>query len=341
MTRTRSRTVRLADGGRVRLRPISPNDKPLLAAAFERMSVDSRYRRFFRNIPELTPAMLVYLTEVDHVDHEAIVAVEPEAPDAALGVVRYVRAPTDLETAEVAFAVVDDWQGRGLGRALLTYLARRAREEGIRRFTAIVKFDNAEALRLLRSISEIEARQIGPELELTIDLPAERGMGQQLRGVLRAAAAGALTAGRHVLERAPPSRTDAPLVTWRSIRTIVVGTDGSGSSQVAVDAAADLASRLGATLWLVCAYPASGSRPDALSTLANVQARLDDDVKASCQALEGEPAAVLFAVAEERAADLLVVGNKGMTGPGRIMGSVPNTVSHHPPCSVLIVRTAS
>jgi hypothetical protein len=121
MARTRSRNLRLSDGARVTLRPISSDDKPRLTAAFERMSADSRYRRFFRNLPELTPAMLAHLTEVDHVDHEAIVAIERTAPDAVLGEARYVRTPMDPEAAEVAFRRGGRLAGRGLCRALLIY----------------------------------------------------------------------------------------------------------------------------------------------------------------------------------------------------------------------------
>ena len=125
-TTRRSRTAKLRDGSRVKLRAIAPEDKPRVADAFERLSEASRYRRFFQRLTELTPATLAYLTEVDHTDHEAIIAIEPSVGH-ALGVARYVRTREDPEEAEVAFAVVDDWQGRGLGRALLTDLTRRAR----------------------------------------------------------------------------------------------------------------------------------------------------------------------------------------------------------------------
>jgi GNAT superfamily N-acetyltransferase len=194
-TRHRSRTVRLRDGSRVRLRTIAPEDKPLVADVFDRLSEDSRYRRFFTIQSELTPDMLAYLTEVDHTDHEAIIAIEPTA-GRALGVARYVRLRDDPEAAEVAFAVVDEWQGRGLGRALLTYLTRRARQEGVQRFVALIKYGNDEAVKLLRGLNEIERRSAGPEMELVIELPGKRGIGAQLAALLRAAAAGAVSGGR-------------------------------------------------------------------------------------------------------------------------------------------------
>jgi GNAT superfamily N-acetyltransferase len=116
-TSFRGRTVTLRDGAKVKLRPIAPEDKPLLAASFERLSEESRYRRFFTPKSELSAAELDYLVDVDHSDHEAIIAIEPSSGE-VLGVARYVRSKADAEVAEVAVTVADDWQGRGLGRAL-------------------------------------------------------------------------------------------------------------------------------------------------------------------------------------------------------------------------------
>jgi nucleotide-binding universal stress UspA family protein/GNAT superfamily N-acetyltransferase len=332
--------VRLRDGSRVRLRPISGDDKPLLAGALDRMSEGSRYRRFFHSLDTLSPAMLAYLTEVDHIDHEAIIAIEPSAGD-ALGVARYVRAREEPEAAEVAFAVVDDWQGRGLGRALLTDLTRRARQEGVRRFVALVQYDNQEAVKLLGGLSRIERRGVGPEGELVIELPEARGIGVQLADVLRAAAAGALTGSHAAVGQAPAAPSTVRARSWGSIRTVVVGSDGSQSADVAVQAAADLAGKFSATLHVVSAYPAPRYRPDALRVLAavKVDAR-ESGVDPQCHARQGTPATVLADVAVEHDADVIVVGNKGMSGAARLLGSVPNTVSHGAPCSVLIVQTS-
>jgi GNAT superfamily N-acetyltransferase len=79
--------------------------------------------------------MVRYLTEVDHHDHEAIVALDEESGE-GIGVARYVRTRERPEVAEVAVTVVDDWQGRGLGTRLLEVVSARAREEDIRSFTA-------------------------------------------------------------------------------------------------------------------------------------------------------------------------------------------------------------
>jgi nucleotide-binding universal stress UspA family protein len=144
--------------------------------------------------------------------------------------------------------------------------------------------------------------------------------------------------------------------------SIVVGTDGSETAKEAVRQAAELAKRVGAELLLVSAYePVSEARlrqerrdvPDDVSWMVNpredVQAVLDEEAerlrgegleKVDTLAREGDPADAILDVAEEKNADLIVVGNKGMTGARRfLLGSVPNKVSHHAPCNVMIVRT--
>ena len=143
--------------------------------------------------------------------------------------------------------------------------------------------------------------------------------------------------------------------------SIVVGTDGSETAGKAVAAAIDLARLAGATLELVCAYepvPAQRLRAEARQAPPDVQWTINprEDVDATLaeaaeaadaagvavriHAREGDPADAILDVAEERGADLIVVGNKGMTGAKRfLLGSVPNKISHHAPCSVLIVRT--
>ena len=107
----------LRDGAVVHVRAIGPGDEALLEAGFERLSDESRYKRFLHPVKRLGPRELDYLTHVDHSDHEALLAlgaygVEP------VGVARYVRLP-DGESAEVAITVVDDWQGKGVGTVLL------------------------------------------------------------------------------------------------------------------------------------------------------------------------------------------------------------------------------
>jgi len=190
----------LRDGARVILRPIAPQDKPLLAASFERLSEESRYRRFFTPKNELSEAELDYLVNVDHSDHEAIIAIDPSSGQ-ALGVARYVRATDDAEAAEVAVTVADDWQGRGLGRALLDRLTYRARQEGVRRFTALVQSDNRPSLALLAGGGDTRRGLDTGDVKLVIELPAKRGMGARLVRALRAAAAGSLVPAQTLANR--------------------------------------------------------------------------------------------------------------------------------------------
>jgi nucleotide-binding universal stress UspA family protein len=144
-------------------------------------------------------------------------------------------------------------------------------------------------------------------------------------------------------------------------QSIVVGTDGSETAGVAVREAIELAKVLGASLEVVSAYePVSNQRlreearqvPDDLQWMINPREDVDATLREAAErieaagvnvetyAREGDPADAILDVAEERGADLIVVGNKGMTGAKRfLLGSVPNKVSHHAPCSVLIIRT--
>jgi nucleotide-binding universal stress UspA family protein len=143
-------------------------------------------------------------------------------------------------------------------------------------------------------------------------------------------------------------------------RSIVVGTDGSDTARQAVRQAIELARAVGARIELVSAYePVSDARlresihvPEDLQWMINpredVQATLEQaagevraaGVEVEVFARQGDPADAILDVAEERGSDLIVVGNKGMTGAKRfLLGSVPNKVSHHAPCSVLIIRT--
>ena len=136
-------------------------------------------------------------------------------------------------------------------------------------------------------------------------------------------------------------------------KKILVGTDGSDSASMAVSHAADLAKAMGAELLVVHSYPpprqdvgSTFGRADAFPGQEIGQAILRDaekhhgDVKMRSVLREGNPAEALIDVADEENADLIVVGNKGMTGAKRfLLASVPNQISHHAPCNVLIVHT--
>jgi nucleotide-binding universal stress UspA family protein len=143
--------------------------------------------------------------------------------------------------------------------------------------------------------------------------------------------------------------------------SIVVGTDGSETAGEAVRQATELAKAVGAKVNLVSAYQPVGNqrlreertqvpddaqwmvheREDVDATLKEAAARAEEaGVETQSFARQGDPADAILDVAEEVGADLIIVGNKGMTGTRRyFLGSVPNNVSHHAPCSVLIIQT--
>ena len=129
------------------------------------------------------------------------------------------------------------------------------------------------------------------------------------------------------------------------IETIAVGTDGSETAGRAVEYACELAERYGARLVLLSAFvagPGDGwAATDAVATermLANAEdAAAARGIETASAMLEGDPADVLVDLAERHRADLLVIGNKGMDR--RVLGSVPNTVTHRARCSVFVVKT--
>jgi nucleotide-binding universal stress UspA family protein len=143
--------------------------------------------------------------------------------------------------------------------------------------------------------------------------------------------------------------------------SIVVGTDGSDTAREAVAQAVELAKLLGAHVHLVCAYEPAPSvvlrdsgaagptvdwalgppREAVDATLAQAAESFSEaGVPVDLYARRGDAADAILDVAEERGADLIIVGNRGTTGTSRfLLGSVPNRISHHAPCAVLIIRT--
>jgi RimJ/RimL family protein N-acetyltransferase len=185
----------LAGGGEVLIRPIRPEDKRGLQQGIERLTPRSRYRRFFSPVPRVTAAQLRYLTEIDHHTHEALLAIDPASND-GVGVARFVRSQEDPAAADIAVAVSDDWQRRGVATLLLFELTARAREEGIGRFTASVLAENQAALEMMRKLGE--ARVVHAEqgvIELVMDLPPD-GVPATLTAAVRAAARGDIAHAR-------------------------------------------------------------------------------------------------------------------------------------------------
>ena len=164
----------LADGSRIRIRPIRPTDGPRLADAVGRLSDESRRLRFLAAKPGLTTAELRYLTEIDGVGHLALVALAGDEPGAPIvGVARCVRPAPGSPEAEFAIVVGDAQQGLGLGRLLIAELARAACRVGIRRFTATTLAENIALVRLLDGLGgAVELGHAeGGVREITVTLP--------------------------------------------------------------------------------------------------------------------------------------------------------------------------
>jgi GNAT superfamily N-acetyltransferase len=135
----------LPDGTTVFVRPIVPEDKPLLVDGLRQLSPESSFRRFLSPKVSFSAAELRYLTEVDGRDHIAYVALHGGR---LIAVARAVRIAPD--TAEMAITVGDSWQGRGLGRRLAALISERAREQGITKIAGTMLAGNRAAFRLMR-----------------------------------------------------------------------------------------------------------------------------------------------------------------------------------------------
>jgi GNAT superfamily N-acetyltransferase len=191
------------DGTELEIRQVQPGDKRLIAEGIERLSPESRYRRFFRPLDRLSERDLVYLTEIDHTDHEALAAIDPASGD-LVGVARYVRG-AEPHLAEVSVAVGDPWQRRGVATALLERLVERAREAQITHFVALVLDENIEAISLFEHRAPGHARprrSASGHLELLIELPEPgRLRDSTLARVLRVVAHGAVTVNPYRVTR--------------------------------------------------------------------------------------------------------------------------------------------
>jgi len=163
--------VVLEDGTRVHLRLVRPDDKGLMLEAWDRLSPESRYRRFFAAKTALTDAELRYLTEVDNVDHVAIGATRKRrGKPMALGIARFIRLADRPHVADAAVTVTDDAQGVGLGRVLLSRLIGAARERDIDVFSCDVLADNDGMRALIRSLAP-DAREHTHGPIVTVEMP--------------------------------------------------------------------------------------------------------------------------------------------------------------------------
>jgi RimJ/RimL family protein N-acetyltransferase len=331
--------VRLRDGSSVQIRQIEPEDREALRAGFERLSDRTRYLRFQAPLPSLSEHQLAYLTDVDHHNHEALVAVDPKSDD-GVGVARFVRVGDDV--AECAIVVADDWQGRGLGTILLDRLAERAREEDITRFTALVLAENNDALRLLERLGETEKRSLGPQVELDIALPEADGAGVPLHALLRGAASGVLepviSMWRVVADFAY-QREPAP---HEHVNAFVVHVQEREPDRGAVlRVAAGLAKPRSAHVHLVGSYyPVLENREQLQQQLDEAERELQSDgVQTTTHLHGGDPVDAIIDVAQEQRASLIVIepSASGVLMPWRLQ-SLPDRVCARAPCEVLVAR---
>jgi acetyltransferase len=164
-------SIHLDDGTRLTVRPLTAADRPLLQAAFDAFSSRSRYHRFFTPLRELHSGYLDQFTDLDDVDRFAWAAVAADRDvERLVAVARYVRLDNP-RSAEVAVAVIDEFQSRGLGTVMVRALAERASDVGIRRFEGLVLRENLRMLRLLRKAgARLDGADAGT-LAFTVDLP--------------------------------------------------------------------------------------------------------------------------------------------------------------------------
>jgi RimJ/RimL family protein N-acetyltransferase len=155
----------------ITIRELRPSDHRAFTFTFGRLSDRSRYQRYLTPKPSLSARDLSHLMNVDHWHHEALIAYSPP-PRAPIGIARYVRLD-EFDSAELAIEVVDDWQGRGVGTALLAALQERALRAGILHFSVSMLRDNLGARALAAQLGRpTAAAASGSLVELVFDLSA-------------------------------------------------------------------------------------------------------------------------------------------------------------------------
>jgi RimJ/RimL family protein N-acetyltransferase len=176
LTTAPSQRLRLKDGRAVMVRPLERCDRAEIAAAIGRLSPQSRYLRFATAKPRLSERELDHLVDVDHHSREALAAFDP-VTGRGIAVVRYVELSGEPGAVEIAATVADEWQGRGLGGALLARLAERARDEGHYALRASTLAENHRSVAMLQRAGFKSRAGSGVlrEYELRLDLPAAPG----------------------------------------------------------------------------------------------------------------------------------------------------------------------
>jgi GNAT superfamily N-acetyltransferase len=179
--------IELDDGQDVTLRLVQPSDKQLLLQGFERLSPESRHLRFMGVRNTFNEAELRYLCEVDGTDHFAMgaVIVNADGSEEGVAIARFVRLKDHPDVAEPAITVIDDYQGKGLGRILLKRLTSAARERGIERFHTEFLRGNVKTAQLLNDYEESSIiHEDGDVVTMEFELPRP-GLGERMEQALR------------------------------------------------------------------------------------------------------------------------------------------------------------
>lgn len=152
---------RLTDGTSVTLRPVRETDSTLLVRAFEQLSPQSRYFRFFSSKQQLSAKEVRYFTDIDGMNHFAIGAVveRPDGTEEGVGVARFIRVRDDPLAAEAAVTVIDPYQQKGLGTLLTQRLLSAAAERGIERLEFFVLESNQSMLAIVRKVAPFAQAQ--------------------------------------------------------------------------------------------------------------------------------------------------------------------------------------
>jgi GNAT superfamily N-acetyltransferase len=234
------------------IRPLERDDTPLIQAIFDQMSEEARYRRFLGYKKRLSARDLQKLTDVDHHGREALVGLDAES-GGPVGVARMIRQPTRPAAAEASVAVVDAWQGRGLGSVLLERLVLRARDEGVRRFTAVLLARNQAMLHLFEHIGAVHiTSRCDDTLELEVEKP------RRLTKCCAAAAGHVQGSGRRPPKQ-PPTGGSARTALLGLVQ--VVGLEADQSARPVGEGTAEVVAELKPAPKAACSRATASTRP--------------------------------------------------------------------------------
>ncbi len=170
--------LRLDDGTTLVVRPLVPDDEPLLVEGFEHLSPESRYHRFFSPLTQLGPQLLVQLTDLDYHDRFAWIAlVREDDHEVPVAVARYFVMMNTPSSVEIAITVVDEYQGRGVGTLLVQLLARTAVANGFERLEGQVLAENAPMRALLSALGAHTSAAERGVIDFDVDLGALPSLG--------------------------------------------------------------------------------------------------------------------------------------------------------------------